>query len=173
MARDEGPEARPASIHTVDPEPVEPDDIDPDLLSPVEAATDVRWKVAAAVAAGGAIGGLARLGVVTALPQPRGGFPWAVLLVNVLGCLLIGVLMALVVGVWPPHDYLRPFLGTGILGGFTTFSTYTSDTRALLQDGHAGAAAAYLLGTLVLGLLAVLIGQLLVRRLVVDRARPR
>ena len=50
---------------------------------------------------------------------------------------------------------VRPFFGTGLLGGFTTFSTYAVDTRALLAAGRPAVAAAYLIGTLVLGLLAV------------------
>ena len=135
---------------------VEPGDIDPDLDRP-------GWDIALAVSAGGAVGGLARLGLNTLLPRSGAGFPWATCIENVAGCLLIGVLMAYVLDVWPPSRYRRPFLGTGVLGGFTTFSAYTSDTRALLQAGHAATALVYLAISLLLGLAAVVAGLRLVR----------
>jgi CrcB protein len=137
---------------------IEQGDIDPDLDRP-------RWGIALAVSAGGAVGGLARLGLNTLLPRSGAGFPWATCVENVTGCLLIGVLMAFVVDVWPPNRYRRPFLGTGVLGGFTTFSAYTSDTRALLQAGHAATALAYLAVSLLLGLAGVVVGLRLVRTL--------
>ena len=68
--------------------------------------------------------------------------PWATLLTNVVGCALIGVLMVLVAERWPDRRLVRPFLGTGILGGFTTFSTYVVDTRTLVATGHAAVAGA-------------------------------
>jgi CrcB protein len=94
---------------------------------------------------------------------------------NVTGAFALGVLMVFVLDVWPSHRYLRPFLGVGVLGGYTTFSTYMLDTRGLLADGHDLSAVAYLFGSLVLGLLAVAAGVLLARVLVqlAERRRRR
>ena len=160
--------------------PAGPDDVDPDLDPPIGGpfgpAATPRLDVALVIALGGGLGGLARLGVNTWLPHDggSGAFPWSTLAENVLGCFLIGALIVCVTEVWatkvgPPHRYVRPFLGTGVLGGFTTFSAYTSDARLLLADGHAALAGAYLSGTLVMGLVAVVAGQLLVRRSLVAR----
>jgi CrcB protein len=66
--------------------------------------------------------------------------------------------MVLVLDLWPPSRHLRPFLATGFLGGFTTFSAYMLETRNLLDDGHAGTAAAYVVATLVVGLTATWVG---------------
>ena len=120
----------------------------------------------AAVAGGGALGALARWGLAEALPHHSGAFPWNTFLTNVTGCFLIGVLMVLVVERWPDRALLRPFFGTGVLGGFTTFSTYAVDTRTLVADHHVLAATAYLVGTLVAGLLAVVAGLRLTERVV-------
>lgn len=150
--------------------PAGPDDVDPDLDPPTDGpfgpAATSRLDVALVIALGGGLGGLARLGVNSWLPHDGGSnaFPWSTFTENVLGCFLIGALIVCVAEVWPPNRYLRPFLGTGVLGGFTTFSAYTSDARLLLAGGHAGVAVAYVLGSLVLGLVAVVAGQLLVRR---------
>ncbi len=122
-----------------------------------------RWDILAVIAAGGALGSLARWGLALALPHPPGGFPWATFLANVSGCLLIGILMVALTDVWPPSRYLRPFLGIGVLGGYTTFSTYMLDTRALLVTGHAAAAGGYLIGSLVAGLAAVWAGVVIAR----------
>lgn len=110
------------------------------------------------VAVGGGLGTLARYGLGRLWPTPPGGFPWATFTINVLGCFLIGVLMVLITEVWSAHRLIRPFLGVGVLGGFTTFSTYTVDTRGLLQPGTVGVAFAYLAGTLLAALLAVITG---------------
>ena len=117
--------------------------------------------VVAAVAAGGALGALARYGIATAIPTPPNGFPWATFLINVVGCLLIGVLMVLVTEVFTRHHLLRPFLGTGVLGGFTTFSTYVVDAQHLVDGGRAALGLLYLAGTLVAALAAVWLGSAL------------
>ena len=72
----------------------------------------------------------------TVAPYRAGHFPWGTFLVNIGGCLAIGVLMVLVLDVWPSHRYLRPFAGVGILGGYTTFSTYVLESRDLVATGH-------------------------------------
>ncbi|MFA6298135.1 MAG: CrcB family protein [Nocardioides sp.] len=118
------------------------------------------------IAAGGALGSLGRWAVSQAVPSAPWRIPWGTWVENVSGGLALGLLMVFVLEVWPPRRYLRPFLGVGVLGGYTTFSTYMLDTRALLADGHAAAAFGYLFGTLITGLLAVAAGVLLARVLV-------
>jgi CrcB protein len=122
-------------------------------------------RVLGVIAVGGAFGALARYGVGTLLPTVPGRFPWGTFTINVVGCLLIGVLMVLVTDVFTARPLLRPFLGVGVLGGFTTFSTYANEIRGLLRPGSVPVAFAYLAGTLVGALLAVLLGIVLTRGL--------
>lgn len=112
------------------------------------------------VAAGGVLGALARHGVASLQPGSgaAAGWPWAVLAVNVSGCLLIGVLMAVLLDLTAAHRLLRPFLGAGVLGGYTTFSAYAADTHRMLVEGRYAAAATYFLVTPVLAVLAVWLG---------------
>lgn len=130
-----------------------------------------RWDVLAVIAAGGAVGSLARWGLTLLLPHPAGTFPWPTFTANVAGCLLLGVLMVLVLEVWPPSRYLRPFLGVGVLGGFTTFSTAMLDARALLVDGRTALAGLYVFGSVAAGLFAVVVGIGATRLAVRGRAR--
>jgi fluoride exporter len=141
--------------------------VDPDVTREADVPPPlVHTTVVAVVTVGGALGALARWVVAEAFPHDTGRFPWSTLLTNVLGCLLIGVLMVIVVERVPHRPLVRPFLGTGILGGFTTFSTYVVDTRALVAADRPAVAAAYLVGTLALGLLAVVAGLRLTERLI-------
>lgn len=114
-----------------------------------------QWPVIGAVAAGGAIGATARYAASLLWPTGAGTFPWTTLTVNAIGCALMGVLMVLITEVWPAHRLLRPFLGTGILGGFTTFSTYAVDVQRLIDARQPLLALAYLAGTLLIALAAV------------------
>jgi CrcB protein len=122
--------------------------------------------VLAVIGAGGALGSLARWAVSSALPYGNGDLAWATLVVNVTGSLLLGVLMALVLGPWAARRYVRPFLGVGVLGGYTTFSTYELDARGLLAAGHPAVALAYLLGSVLAGLAAIAVGLAAGRALV-------
>ncbi|TDW23601.1 fluoride efflux transporter FluC [Kribbella kalugense] len=108
------------------------------------------------VALGGVIGSLARYGLAEAIPHDAGGFPWATFVTNVLGCFAIGVLLARLTP--RHHALLRPFLGTGILGGFTTFSTFAVDTEKLLHVQMV-VAFAYFFGTIAAALTAATIGE--------------
>ncbi|MFI5521584.1 fluoride efflux transporter CrcB [Streptomyces platensis] len=114
-----------------------------------------QWPVIGVVAAGGGIGAAARYGAGLLWPTGDGSFPWTILAVNVVGCALMGVLMVSVTEVRPVHRLLRPFLGTGVLGGFTTFSTYAVDIQRLIDARHPAQAMAYLAGTLLTALAAV------------------
>ena len=121
------------------------------------------WSILGAVSIGGALGSLARYGLGLAFPTPRGGVPWTTFAVNVSGCLLIGVLMVLVTDVWGGRRLVRPFLGTGVLGGYTTFSTYVVDIQRLVDAHAAVTALAYLAGTLLAALLATYAGLVAAR----------
>ncbi|GAA4526989.1 fluoride efflux transporter FluC [Amycolatopsis samaneae] len=123
---------------------------------PVTPAT--RWDVLLTIGAGGALGSLARYGLSVALPHARGAFAVSTLLTNALGCLLIGVLMAVINATAQPHHLLRPFLGVGVLGGFTTFSTFVVDTLDALDTGRITAGLGYVAASVLLCLCAVTAG---------------
>lgn len=114
--------------------------------------------VLAAISAGGMLGSAARYGLGVAWPHPPAGFPWATLVINTSGCLLIGVLMVVVTQVATGRRLLRPFLGVGVLGGYTTFSTYVVDIQHAAAVGRAGLGLLYLAATLVTAMLAVWAG---------------
>jgi len=117
-----------------------------------------------AAAVGGALGALARWGVGEALPSSSAGaWPVATLLVNLTGCLLIGVLMAVLAVRPPARPWLRPFLATGLLGGWTTYSTFAVDVVRLAEAGAWGVAGGYVLASMAGGVLAVAAGLLLGR----------
>ncbi|MFI8822427.1 fluoride efflux transporter CrcB [Streptomyces sp. NPDC053431] len=112
--------------------------------------------VVGVIALGGALGATARYAATLAWPTPAGAFPWTILTVNAVGCAVLGAFMVLATEtVTPPHPLLRPFLGTGVCGGFTTFSTYALDTQRLLADGEVARGMAYLSATAVTALAAV------------------
>jgi len=112
--------------------------------------------VVSLVALGGALGSLARYGLTLSLPGATSGWPWATVAANVTGALLLGVLAARA----PRSPLLTPFLGTGVLGGYTTFSAFSLDARTLLADGRPLLAATYVAVTLSAGLIAVAVGLL-------------
>ena len=114
-------------------------------------------------AVGGALGALARWGATVALPSP-GGWPWATLLVNLTGCLLLGVLLGAVLPRFPRSTWLRPLLATGVLGGYTTYSTFAVDVVELVDDGAVGTAVGYLVVSVAGGVLAAAAGVELGRR---------
>ncbi|MBC6457384.1 fluoride efflux transporter FluC [Actinomadura sp. HBU206391] len=132
----------------------------------------VPWATLAAVSAGGALGALARHGLSVALPAAPGSFAWATFLINVSGCLLIGALMFAITEVWQAPAPARPFLGVGVLGGFTTFSTYIVDVQRGVDSGSPGVAVAYLAGTVVTALAAVYAGDRVTRLIARRHRRP-
>lgn len=156
-----------------DREPVDPD-ADGVVAGrpPGDAVLRGQGPALAAVAAGGVLGALARWVVGLLAPAPAGAFPWATVGVNVLGSLSMGVLVVLITEVRTARPLVRPFLGVGVLGGFTTFSTFAVDTRTLLAGGHEATALATLGGTVVAALGAVALGMVVTRRLA-TRGRHR
>ncbi len=120
-------------------------------------------EVLGVIAAGGVIGAEARYGVGLALPHTAVPWPWATFMVNAVGCILIGVLMVVIVELLEAHRLVRPFLGVGVLGGFTTFSTYAVDALSLTDARRAGVALGYVVLTPVVAVLACAIGATLTR----------
>lgn len=125
--------------------------------------------VVAAVALGGGAGAAARYAASLWWPTPAGGFPWTILWVNVAGCAVIGVFMVIVSEVRTAHPLVRPFFGTGVLGGFTTFSTYAVDVRNLLDGGRPGAGLLCLALTPAAALAAVWTAASVTRRALIRR----
>jgi CrcB protein len=148
-----------------DPRPID-SDVDVHVSAQRTELARSHGRVLLVVATGGGLGALARYGIGLLLPATPGHFPYGTFLINVLGCALIGVLMVLVSEIYPASRLVRPFFGTGILGGFTTFSTYTNEFRALLRPGTVPLALLYVAGTLICALLAVSLATWLTRKLV-------
>jgi CrcB protein len=115
----------------------------------------------AVVILGGAVGSVLRYAVTRAVHPAADGFPTATLIINLTGSLLLGALLVAVTEIWRPHHLLRPLLGTGVLGGYTTFSTFALEVRGT----SSGIASGYLLASVVGGVLAAWTGMSLVRRI--------
>ncbi|MEL6958970.1 MAG: fluoride efflux transporter CrcB [Pseudomonadota bacterium] len=113
------------------------------------------------VALGGAIGAMARFGVGVALFRPGTGFPVAVLTVNVVGSFLMGLLVVYLGQ--KMLSQLNPFLMTGVLGGFTTFSAFSLEAYTLFERGEVGQAALYVGLSVVLSIAALVAGVVLMR----------
>ncbi|MFE2373843.1 fluoride efflux transporter CrcB [Streptomyces sp. NPDC059398] len=151
--------------------PNDPVDSDVDLDIPAQ-RTELKQgqgALLAMVALGGVIGASARYEASLLWPTAAGAFPWTTLLINVIGCAVIGIFMVLITDVWSAHRLVRPFFGTGVLGGFTTFSTYAVDIQHLVDQGHARTGMAYMALTLLAAMAAVWTGSALTRRFVVWR----
>ena len=106
----------------------------------------------AVIALGGMLGAAARYGLAQLLPTTAGRFPWATFVENLAGSFLLGALLVLILERFPPSRYLRPFLATGVLGAFTTMSTYQLETALLIKDGHRLTGAVYACSSLAAGL---------------------
>jgi CrcB protein len=139
------------AVATVDPAPPRP-------VPPALARADLGFGVLAAIGVGGAIGSVARHELALALPRATAGFPWVTFVVNVTGSLVLAVVATLVAERWPPTRYVRPLVGVGVCGGYTTWSTFMVDTALLGRDGYPAVAVGYLAATLTLGLAATYAG---------------
>ncbi len=117
-----------------------------------------------AVAIGAALGANLRYLISTWVAQRVGsGFPYGTLLINVTGCLVIGVVLTLAATKFTLSEPLRLLIVTGILGGYTTFSSFGYEAFALIGSGNIEEAILYMTSSLALGLGAVFLGSLLVR----------
>lgn len=131
-------------------------DDDPDL--PERGRPPLDTVTLAAVALGGIVGALARYGLGRGFPTATGTFPTTTLAINVVGSLLLGLLVGITVRRPATPRLLRPAVGTGVIGGFTTFSTFVVDADRLISTGHVGTAVGYLAATLVGGTVAAAAG---------------
>ena len=148
-ARDDG---------TIDP------DVDLSVAAQVEEVRPREWDLLAVIAVGGVLGAEARYGVGRLVTHSATALPWSTILINVTGSLLLGVLMG-VIETRGAHRLLRPFVGVGILGGYTTFSTFAVDTDRLLHAHRVAVACGYLATTVLACLAAVTAGFQLARRI--------
>ncbi|MEU6450004.1 CrcB family protein [Streptomyces sp. NPDC046979] len=146
---------------------------DPDVDRGIPAQRPGAWRdqapVVAVVALGGATGAAARYGAALCWPSQTGGFPWTTLVVNTAGCAVIGVFMVVISDVWAAHRLVRPFFGTGVLGGFTTFSTYAVDVQQLVAADRARTGLALLGLTPLVALATVWSAAWVTRRIVTWR----
>jgi len=121
-------------------------------------------QLALSVAVGGAIGSLARYWVGIGSTKLFGlAFPWGTLIINVVGSFLIGAFAESFALRWDAPQAVRVFLTVGICGGFTTFSTFSLDAYLLMERGELWTAGAYMLGSVVLSIGALLAGLHLMR----------
>jgi CrcB protein len=125
-----------------------------------------------AIAIGAALGGVARYYLGSAVQQRVGvTFPWGTLLINVSGSLLLGFIVRYALATPSVSVEMRALLTTGFCGGYTTFSTYSYETAALLEDGQYQRAGLYAVGSMVIALAATFCGFILARELIAFRER--
>jgi fluoride exporter len=129
--------------------------------------------VLAAIAAGGVLGAEGRYVLSVWHPAGTGEWPATTWWINVGGSFVLGALMVLLTELTSPHRLLRPFLGVGVLGGFTTFSTAMVDVHQLLLAGRPALAMGYLFGTVLAALVAVTLGSVVARGIATARVRRR
>ena len=125
----------------------------------------MKWGVVAAVAMGGAIGSVARYFVAQVQSPSWTGFPYGIFLVNVSGGFIMGVLVELMALRFSVSPEVRAFLTTGVLGGYTTFSTFSLESALLIQKGAMVNATAYVVGSAILSIIALFCGLWVIRAL--------
>ena len=121
-------------------------------------------RVLALVALGGVLGAVARALIEAAWPHSPDTIGWATLIINVTGCFLIGALLGAIGRYRPEQELIRPFLGVGVLGGYTTFSTHIVEVQQLIERGKVELGLGYLFLQLGTGVIAVAAGAWLVDR---------
>ena len=122
-------------------------------------------KIILVIAAGGALGAVARYAVMVGAGHWAGfSSHYGTMAVNILGSFLLGALMEIIALFWTPSEEMRVFLVVGVLGGFTTFSSFSLDTVLLLQRNEVGLATLYVGGSVILSVLGFLAGLSLLRQ---------
>ena len=160
--------------------PIDPDRAPAIPASPTADASTARASrvdragrsVLVAIALGAALGAPARYGISQLIHVAPGTFPWATFVTNISGSFVLGLAMALILERFPPSRYLRPFVATGFLGAYTTYSTFAVETDLLVKQGHAAIGVAYAVASLVSGFAAVWAGIWIARTVSVPH-RPR
>jgi len=135
-------------------------DVDVSDPRPVMRPVHLRWRYLGLVALGGAVGTALR-DVISSLLPAHGGVSWSIFWINIIGALLLGLLLEALAHLGPDQGrrrVLRLLLGTGVLGGFTTYSTLAESTAALFLDGHGLAGTGYALLTVLSGAIATACG---------------
>jgi fluoride exporter len=117
-----------------------------------------------AIACGGAVGALARVGLAQAIVATPGHWPWATFIVNIAGALMLGYFATRLQERLPVSTLRRPLLATGLCGTLTTFSTVQVELLKMVDRHHYGLASGYLLASVLGGYLAVFLSSALVRR---------
>ena len=125
----------------------------------------------AVIAIGGMIGATARFKVAEALPIKPGHFPWATFWINLSGSFLLGFLLVVLLDRMPADRYVRPLLATGVLGAYTTMSTFAVEAALLVKDDHAATAVLYALGSVAAGVLLAYAGITIARLTVVGSSQ--
>jgi CrcB protein len=125
----------------------------------------MQFGVLIAVAIGGAVGSLLRYFVASAIQRPSMHFPWGIFVVNITGGFIMGVIVELSALKMQLSPEIRAFMTVGILGGYTTFSTFSLDSALLIERGAYVAAAGYIIGSTVLSIAALFAGLFLARAL--------
>jgi len=136
------------------------------LPEPADAPIDVRLQPAVllCVAAGGAVGALARYGVTRVVHVPTDGFPRATFAINVVGAFVLSWFLTVVHRRRLQPRLLRPLFAIGFLGAFTTFSTMAVETVTLVKDHHAVLGVSYLVVSIAAGLLTAALGVIAGRK---------
>jgi len=129
--------------------------------------------VLAAISLGGALGAPARYGIAQAVDITPGTFPWGTFWINVSGSFALGFILVLVLERFPPTRYIRPFVATGFLGAYTTYSTFAVEGVLLARNGHWAIALAYAAASFAVGLFAVWVGILFARGVPSSRRDPQ
>jgi len=163
----------------VDELPLDPDiELDgPSRPLPRRPTRRIEPRLLVAISLGAMAGATARYELAVRIRVPPGGFPWATFWTNVSGSFVLGLLLVLLVGRFvterfPTARDVRAAAGTGFLGAYTTFSTFSVETDVLLKAGHAGVAAGYVVASLVVGITAAWAGILLGRLVPAGRPVP-
>lgn len=136
--------------------------VDPDLPAPGPHLSSLL--AAAVVGGGGAVGALARAGLAELWPHRSDAWPWSTLVTNATGAALLGILLAFLAHRFPHDRYARPLLGTGLLGGYTTFSTLSVDAVQLVRFDRPALALGYVAASIAAILAGCLLGLVLARR---------
>ena len=118
-----------------------------------------------AIASGGAAGALLRHYLNSAITHilPGSSFPWGIFVINVIGSFLMGILISLFAHFWEPPQAIKAFLTVGMLGAFTTFSTFSLDTVLLIERGAWVSAAIYTGGSVILAIISLYGGMIAIR----------